>query len=193
VNKCVVDEIFAHMTETRKIVRIMKQMISGARLVKNTEMENVAITDVVMCGRRLQMTNKEAADILRLMPKQSEAIKKAIEVLEQESCEDAISREAALKEAYAIVVDGEKYDVVQVETIYGLPSVTRQTGEWIEEKINDYSYKVYCSSCREHAIMEYVSTGDMYSASGHGEIKKTKYCPNCGAKMFEPQESEDKE
>lgn len=29
------------------------------------------------------MTNKEAADILRLMPKQSEAIKKAIEVLER--------------------------------------------------------------------------------------------------------------
>jgi hypothetical protein len=48
VNECVVGERFAYMMETRKIVRIMKQMISGARLVKNTEMENVAITDAVM-------------------------------------------------------------------------------------------------------------------------------------------------
>ena len=61
--------------------------------------------------------------------------------------------------------------------------VERQTGEWIEEKINDYSRKVYCSVCGKSAIMEYVSTGDVYSASGHGEIKKTRFCPNCGTDM----------
>ena len=36
---------------------------------------------------------------------------------------DLISRQAALKEAYKIVVDGDTYEVVQVETLIGLPSV----------------------------------------------------------------------
>lgn len=35
---------------------------------------------------------------------------------------DLISRQAAIDEAYSIVIDGEKYDVVQVETLMGLPS-----------------------------------------------------------------------
>ena len=35
---------------------------------------------------------------------------------------DLISRQAALKEAYKIVIDGDAYEVVQVETLMGLPS-----------------------------------------------------------------------
>ena len=36
---------------------------------------------------------------------------------------DLISRQAAIKEAYKIVIDGDAYEVVQVETLMGLPSV----------------------------------------------------------------------
>ena len=140
--------------------------------------------------------------------------------LNTDYCDDAVSREAVLaKKIYTETEEGWSGYTVNADYIEQLPSVTvrqtdnhlldgvhamgyregykdaqanfvRQTGVWIKEKINDYSYKVYCSSCGKHAIMEYISTGDTYSASGHGEIKKTKYCPNCGAKMVEPQESE---
>ena len=36
--------------------------------------------------------------------------------------DDLISRQAAIKEAYKIVIDGDAYEVVQVETLMGLPS-----------------------------------------------------------------------
>lgn len=35
---------------------------------------------------------------------------------------DLISRQAAIKEAYKIVIDGDAYEVVQTETLMGLPS-----------------------------------------------------------------------
>lgn len=37
--------------------------------------------------------------------------------------QDLISRQAAIDEAYAVIVDDAVYDVVQVETLEGLPSV----------------------------------------------------------------------
>lgn len=36
---------------------------------------------------------------------------------------DLIDRQAAIDEAYAVIVDDAVYDVVQVETLEGLPSV----------------------------------------------------------------------
>ena len=36
---------------------------------------------------------------------------------------DLISREAALNEAYDVVIDGEVFRVVQVETLIGLPTI----------------------------------------------------------------------
>lgn len=39
-------------------------------------------------------------------------------------CEDVISREMALKECHDIVVDGDRYSVIQEETLLGLPPVT---------------------------------------------------------------------
>lgn len=36
--------------------------------------------------------------------------------------DDLISRQSALKEAYKIVIDGDTYEVVQAETLMGLPS-----------------------------------------------------------------------
>ena len=59
----------------------------------------------------------------------------AIKALEQEPCDDAISREMALKECHDIVVEGERYRVIQEETLLGLPPVNPQepkTGHWDE-------------------------------------------------------------
>ena len=78
--------------------------------------------------------------------------------------------------------------VVPVAEIDWLPSVTPQepkTGHWVEEKVNGGGRRVFCSECGSAPPFEYVSTGDVYSASGYGVINKTKYCPNCGAKMQE--------
>ena len=68
-----------------------------------------------------------------------------------------------------------------------------KTGHWVEEKINVGGRRVFCSECGSAPPFEYVSDGDVYSASGYGVINKTKYCPNCGARMVEPQERSEKE
>ena len=66
-----------------------------------------------------------------------------------------------------------------------------KTGHWVEEKINVGGRRVFCSECGSAPPFEYVSDGDVYSASGYGVINKTKYCPNCGARMFVSHESEE--
>ena len=63
---------------------------------------------------------------------------------------------------------------------YGTPL---PKGHWIEENINEWSRKVFCSKCGCPPPFEYVSDGDVYSASGYGVINKTKFCPNCGSDM----------
>lgn len=104
-----------------------------------------------------EMTNKEAADILRLMPKQSDAIKKAIEVLESENYYKSLA------ESYG-------------ETINKLTTAISETkheprkGHWI--MTSNYYTGAYgtidyvkCSCCSEESLEE----GD--------------FCPNCGAEM----------
>ena len=69
-----------------------------------------------------------------------------------------------------------------------LPSVTPQepkTGHWIEGQTdNPNIHNILCSYCFEG-----------YPSKGHANSQYTrekfKFCPNCGAKMIEPQESED--
>ena len=86
----------------------------------------------------------------------------------KEPCEDAVSRQAVLKEF-------EK----GTENLYGridkLPSVQpkAKTGHWIEREVRG-DLALYCSECEAGLDVYY-----HYS-----------FCPNCGAKMVEPQESE---
>ena len=120
------------------------------------------------------------------MPKK-EALEMAIKALEQEPCDDAISRQAMLEFIHAMydthiteTEDGEYIDYNA--TVYGikkLPSVNPQpkTGHWIRGKYteddiryNDSSYK--CSECGR--IVDF----------------KENFCPSCGAKMVDPQEGE---
>lgn len=90
---------------------------------------------------------------------------------------DCISRQAAIDALYHV----DEYNGRSIEAIRDLPPVTPQpkTGHWIEGKYrdddiryNDSSYK--CDKCGR--IVDF----------------KENYCPNCGAKMVESQESEDK-
>ena len=116
-------------------------------------------------------------------------------LLEQQPCEDAISRQAALNSLIDNThLDG--YDLAEaldaIENKEKLPSITSQQkiGRWEHGKEISREYRGqalvsidyldwHCSNC--HCVVEQ-------------SIKpKWDYCPNCGAKMIEPQESEDKE
>ena len=111
----------------------------------------------------------------------NETFNMAIKALEQEPCEDAISREAAIEfidswKTDEIICD---MDVWQNEIaddikfgISELPSVTpsRQKGNWIK-KYSGYE----CSEC------------------ACDSRRKSDFCQYCGAEMVEPQERSDME
>ena len=102
------------------------------------------------------------------------ALDMGIEAIKQEPCEDAISREAILLEIDKIKDNyGGLLDVAMF--IRGLPPVNPQpkTGHWIDT--DNYYQRWKCSECGCH-------TRDAVPP----------FCPNCGARMVEPQESEDK-
>lgn len=44
--------------------------------------------------------------------------------------DDLISREMAIANAYNVVIDGSVFKVVQVETLYGLPTIEPKRGKW---------------------------------------------------------------
>ena len=78
-------------------------------------------------------------------------------------------------------VEKSNFDVNQykadIDTAYecGKASV-RQTGEWKREQFPYYKDAWFCSEC------------------GRGQFHNNfNFCPNCGCRMVEPQESEDKE
>lgn len=92
-----------------------------------------------------------------------ESLNMAVEALEQEPCEDCISRQAVLNEMEIRRANG---DMITAGFIKGLPPVTPQQkmGQWIEHF--DESGKWYeCDQCH---------------SDWGGPVN---YCPNCGAKM----------
>jgi len=72
------------------------------------------------------------------------------------------NKECELKEAFNMAIS----------------ALERQTGEWIDREVYDADRwkccRWKCSEC------------------GRTELYKENFCPNCGAKMVESQESEDK-
>ena len=110
-----------------------------------------------------------------------EAKQMAIKALEQEPCENAISRQAALDEIISrLGISDEKYLLESERYIYqiikDLPPVTpkQRTGHWIVHPKGVYAHLV-CDRCLTRAPYDC----------------KTNYCPTCGIKMIEPQESEE--
>jgi len=123
-------------------------------------------------------------------------INRLISALEQEPCEDAISREELLKaietwDKFGCDADTKlvpykdhyipyiHYDDV-IKAIKGMPSVTpsRRKGHWKRVSIDKYS---------EHAHYWYEC-----DKCGKQHLGNTNYCPYCGAEMVEQKESDHK-
>ena len=102
---------------------------------------------------------------------------KAIKALEQEPCDNAISRQAALDEIRKC-----RFVVDAIEKIRGLPSVTPQqkVGKWIKSCDNYGNNHFTCPFC-EHDI------------ATKSDIWEDNYCSNCGARLVDPQEESEKE
>ena len=119
------------------------------------------------------MNREQAAERLKglAVPVSAEAaMDMAIEALEQESCEDAISRADVIDiinggTSWAnIFVDYNAY-VDTFNRIEDLPSVTpaKPKNEWIHK--DDAVFEWKCSEC------------------GSWQMQKSKFCPHCGAAM----------
>ena len=132
------------------------------------------------------MTNEEAIknikELLRWYLKEEpmsetvykrEAVEMAIKALEQQPCEDCVSREEALLALTGmdLPTDRDKLIALFTERIQHLPPVTpqRPKGKWIMN--SDYPDRLICDKCNAQF--------DVW----HWESKQMHFCPNCGAEM----------
>ena len=103
----------------------------------------------------------------------------SIKVLEQQTCEDAVSREAVL-DIFANNADAVRPYSKTWEEVKALPSVKPQrTGHWIQTQEKDDAEPCIlweCSECHKE-----------FRSVVH---KVSNYCPSCGCRIVEPQESE---
>ena len=145
------------------------------------------------------MTREEAINHLKTVAKSAidsgydgavvDAVDMAIKVIEQEACgkdinvpaTDAISRQAVLDALESIGSLDTEADKKYARSVFeALPSVQpkQKTGHWIKTKEQDDAEPLILWKCSECLTVQRL---------------KTNYCPNCGAKMIEPQESKVKE
>ena len=119
-----------------------------------------------------------------------------LEYEQPELCEDCISRFEVTE-----ILNSEYDKDIMLDRVDGLPSVLPKAkkGHWIEHECEGMREKGYyrCSVCN-HGYQRYtkgIRKSDVPYIDGQ-EYKLwncDNYCPNCGAKMVESQESEDKE
>lgn len=97
----------------------------------------------------------------------TEHLSMAIKALQQEPCEDCISREAAIRIAEQGQIHGYEW---QFKKLTILPAVTPKTkiGHWI-----------FVDKAKEHAHCSECGYGNVDLVNG----KPHNYCENCGAKM----------
>ena len=127
---------------------------------------------------------KEHCYFASLLPQAKDALDMAIKALEQEPCDDAISRQAVLD-----VIERELFKWDVIDEIRKLPTVNPQpkTGRWIsfgtKGEIDGQIVRTFiCSECGAISIFRVTN----------GNIVNGDLCPNCGAKMVEPQERRSK-
>ncbi len=114
----------------------------------------------------------------------TDAFALAIQALEQEPCEDAISRQAVLDVlcnlGWGCEENGADTEYVSAledcaEKVKELPYVNpqKQTGQWIEKDGYDGDTYYDCSECGESfCLIDGTPTDNLYN-----------FCPNCGKKM----------
>lgn len=79
-------------------------------------------------------------------------------------------------------------NAVEIEDVEYLPPVTPKTGHWIFQKIKQ-GKRMWCSNCNSSFDLCCSQIKRYNEATGDDDI--WIYCPWCGAKMVEPQESEE--
>jgi len=138
------------------------------------------------------MRREEAIKIMKNYPEwhhfhesEEKAFRMGLKALEQEPCEDAISRQAAIKAAMQDVNDKRTNGFIAGATraanrIKLLPPVNPQpkTGHWIrwyEQK----EYKLYIDNIPHYKCSECGKEYDPHSS------QFIKYCNECGAKMVD--------
>jgi hypothetical protein len=107
------------------------------------------------------------------------ALKKGIEALKQEPCEDAVSKASVFEILGNLMGIPYEFDrritekdvSESMDEIRNLPSVTpiRKVGKWITN--SDFPDEIICSHCNTNYDMWFWEQGTM------------KYCPHCGAEM----------
>lgn len=98
-------------------------------------------------------------------------VEEIIKALEQEPCEDCISRQDAIDAFKKATDDTGILDSEDVKMILSnLPSAEPKTGEWVEE--DEYGDLWVCDQC------------------GFASEYKDNFCRNCGAKMTKSGEDE---
>lgn len=126
-----------------------------------------------------------------------EALSMADEALRCKPCEDAVSRDLMTNTlgATCIAKRDEKGDLIALCSIDNLPSVTPQPrkGHWIRIGDRDSGY-------RDIVICKCSECGDKKEFTGKFELEGYrlvidmdhvyKFCPNCGAKMAESEDTE---
>ena len=112
-----------------------------------------------------------------------ETVHKWYQALKELECDDCISREQAIKSAECIIESNSVMKTLCIlRMLKELPSVTptERTGYWIAVYQGDEIINYRCSEC------------EFGNTFGKGTYRMN-YCPNCGCRMFEPQESEGEE
>ena len=126
----------------------------------------------------------DVGDINRCCAEDAEALDMAIKALEQQPCEDCISRQA-VDEYITHLLSGYLYDEERTRLeelttyIWELPSVqpTRPTGKWIKMPLIEagQTYSHECSLCGRRILITDVG------------LSEFPYC-HCGARMAESEE-----
>lgn len=120
-----------------------------------------------------------------------ESLNKAIEVLEQEPCEDAISRKWVLDVVNNFVFDTETDRNRIIHIIRDTaPSVTpkQKTGKWKLVQIGK-SIDICCCNCKAVRFKEYAynyTIDELNKSEDFKEFLKhpnMRYCPCCGVEM----------
>ena len=127
-------------------------------------------------------------------------IEEVIKILEQEPCDDAISRQDAIRiceerghdnSAYCIrqlpsvnpqeqkycdrnICVSNEYNGIGCDECEVTKSQNPKTGHWDKKDLGHVEYSAVCSECGEWTYWS----------------ERSNFCPNCGAKMVEQKESE---
>jgi len=121
----------------------------------------------------------ECSYVDRFEDEENEALEMAIQALEQEPCEDAISRQELLEDLYKR--DYTKFthrDFVALVQYQDTVQQEPKTGHWIKSRDCYGNYHFTCSECGNDIATQYSDNWE------------DKYCSECGCRMVEPQESE---